>query len=78
MIKIFFNSKEFENMYHLSKLTDRQFIYLIYGQLLQRSPDVAGLQNYLSQLSSRSISRSNMLNLFLETEEFKNIHGILK
>ncbi len=78
MIQIFFNSPEFENMYQVKKLTNRQFVFLIYGQLLQRSPDGAGLKNYLSQLSNGSIDRADLLNIFLETDEFKNSHAILK
>ena len=77
MTKIFLNSQEFENIYNVSKLTDQQFIYLIYGQLLHRSPDQDGLRIYLAQLKSKLITRSQMLNIFLGTDEFKNANTFL-
>ncbi len=78
MINVFFDSPEFENIYHLKTLNDEQFVFLIYGQLLLRSPDSEGLRTYLSLLSLKRVARKQLFNQFLETDEFRNSHMILK
>jgi hypothetical protein len=54
-----------------SNLNDTDFITGLYAQILGRSPDTAGLNAYLTALSTGT-SRRSLMNTFLTSAEYKN------
>lgn len=65
----FVNSVEFQNVY--GSLNNTQFVTLLYNNVLDRSPDIAGLNNWVSALSA-GMSRAEVVVGFSESQEFKN------
>ena len=63
----FTGSAEFQTTY--GTLTDAEFVTLLYNNVLQRSPDTAGLQAWLDQLSSGT-TRAEVVLGFSESSEF--------
>lgn len=63
----FINSPEFAAKY--GALDDTQFVTQLYANVLQRTPDAAGLQFYLSGLGNQSFTRAMILAGFSESPE---------
>ncbi|MFH0729804.1 MAG: DUF4214 domain-containing protein [Pseudomonadota bacterium] len=66
----FSSSEEFIGTY--GSLTDDQFVILVYHNVLGRSPDAAGKDYWLSQLSD-GMTRGDMMIGFSESDEYKSI-----
>ncbi len=65
----FSSSQEFVNTY--GSLSDRDFVGLVYNNVLIRRPDQAGL-GYWVRLLARGLSRGEMMILFSDSAEFVN------
>jgi len=69
----FINSAEFKQVY--GNTSDATFVTLLYNNVLDRSPDPAGLENWMNRLDSGT-SRATLLASFSESAEFKaNVAG---
>ncbi len=64
--KQFFNSKEFKEQ----NLNDEEFIKTVYQTLMGRDADEGGLEYWKQQLQN-GVSREEMIDQFLNSEEFK-------
>ena len=65
-------SDEFANKYAVSKLSNANFVTLLYRLLLGRDPDGAGLNSYVSQLATGAMSRSKLYEAILYSDEFRS------
>ena len=65
----FVNSREFQNTY--GDLENADFVELLYQNVLNRSPDVGGLQNWLNELGI-GVSRADVVAGFSQSLEFQN------
>lgn len=65
----FVGSAEFRQRY--GSLDNRQFVQLVYSNVLQRNPDGEGLDYWTGQLNS-GVSRGDVMVGFSESTEFKN------
>ena len=70
--EFFARSNEFKNRY--GSLTDAQFVELVYRNVLQRSPDAAGLAHWIDALR-RGQSRGSVMLGFSESGEFQRRTG---
>ena len=61
-------SKEFVNR----KLTDEQFVTVLYNALFNRAPDAGGKTRWLNKLATGT-SREEVLKGFTTAAEFKNL-----
>ncbi len=62
----FFHSAEF-----LSQGTsDAQFLTILFRTFLNREPDQAGLNAFLGQLQAGQLTRDNLLDIFIDSQEF--------
>ncbi|HCS70124.1 MAG TPA: hypothetical protein DIW51_09170, partial [Rhodospirillaceae bacterium] len=64
----FVNSPEFQNTYGAT--TNTQFVTLLYNNVLNRNPDPAGLNSWVSQLDSGALTRAQVVLGFSESAEF--------
>lgn len=64
----FVNSAEFQATYGAT--TDEEFVTLLYANVLDRSPDAAGLQHWLDRLSEGGYSREQVVQGFAQSPEF--------
>ncbi len=69
LVKGFFNSKEFLE----KNLSNREFVKRAYLAILGREADNKGLNYWLSLLNSKKISKEDLLNEFLSSDEFKTL-----
>lgn len=67
--KSFFNSKEYIN----KNASNEQFLLTLYETFMGRSADEAGKNMWLEQLNSRSMTRTEVLEGFSRSNEFKAI-----
>ena len=67
----FFHSKEFLN----KNLSDEEYIKVLYRTFFDREYDEAGLQYWLSQLRTGSMSRDQILNDFALSKEFQSVRA---
>jgi hypothetical protein len=65
----FSTSAEFQARY--SNLTDREFVSLVYNNVMSRPPDQAGLDYWTGLLASRTLTRGLVMLSFSESPEFK-------
>lgn len=65
----FGNSTEFVNTY--GSLSDRDYITLVYNNVLDRTPDEPGYRYWLALLSDGSLSRSELMLYFSLGDEFR-------
>lgn len=65
----FFHSKEFK----LKNLNDREYIEVLYRTFMGREYDETGMQYWLKELNSNSMSRDDILNSFVSSKEFTQI-----
>ncbi len=70
----FGNSTEFVNTY--GSLSDRDYITLVYNNVLDRTPDDAGYRYWLGLLSAGSLSRSELMLYFSVGDEFRRRHPL--
>jgi Domain of unknown function (DUF4214)/Glycosyl hydrolase catalytic core len=63
-------SAEFEDKYKTGKLDNGAFVTFVYRLLLDRDPDAAGLQLYVSQLDEGALSRVQVFEEILDSSEF--------
>jgi hypothetical protein len=57
--------------YNSRKADEFEFVEDLYNAVLRRAPDPAGLQHWVGQLRSGSMTRSNLLEAFLASAEFE-------
>lgn len=66
-------SKNFDDFLVFTKnLKNKEYIYLLYSQLLRREPDKEGFLNWLEQLDA-GMEREEVLKNFLESLEYQNL-----
>lgn len=68
VISGFVNSNEFQTTY--GQATASEFVTLLYANVLNRAPDAAGLNAWVSRLESGSHSRENVVFGFVQSREF--------
>ena len=68
----FAGSSEFKTAY--GKLNDHDFVDLVYGNVLQRKPDTAGLNHWVAKLAG-GMSRGDMMVAFSESSEGQRVLG---
>ncbi len=69
----FFHSVEFLNR----NTPDDQFLTILYQTLLDRAPDAAGFNAFLADLQSGLRTRDNLLDIFLDSQEFATLASFL-
>ncbi len=70
----FAQSPEFERLY--GSVGDAEFVELVYRNVLDRSPDEAGLSHWTSQLGSGALTRGGVMLGFSDSAEFKDSTGL--
>ena len=65
----FIFSKEMEN----KKLSNADFITVLYRAMMGREPDYSGLQNWTSQLNGKVMTREQVFDSFSKSTEFSNL-----
>lgn len=70
-------SEEFADKYKLASLNNEQFVTLLYRLLFNRDPDGAGLSGYVSDLEAGELSRSEMFERLVYSDEFRNVQAAL-
>jgi len=65
----FVNSPEFQATYGAT--TNRQFVTLLYNNVLDRAPDAGGLAGWINQLDSGAMTRAEVVIGFSESPEFR-------
>lgn len=71
----FAGSPEFVDLY--GGLSDRAFVDLVYRNVLDRSPDAAGIEHWTDQLARRALTRGEVMLGFSDSAEFKETTGII-
>ncbi|MEZ5341241.1 MAG: DUF4214 domain-containing protein [Acidimicrobiales bacterium] len=71
---VFVTSPEFQQTY--GSLNNRQFVDLIYRNVLKRSPDGSGYDYWLSLLAKGKLSRGQLMVQFSDSAEFQALTGI--
>jgi hypothetical protein len=64
-------SSEFQNTY--GPLADADFVKLVYGNVLQRKSDAAGVSFWVDQLQHHGLTRGGMMPKFSESSEGKRV-----
>lgn len=70
----FAQSSEFKNRY--GSLDNKQFVILVYNNVMQRTPDSGGYNYWVAQLDQKKISRGGMMLKFSDSNEFKRKYGL--
>ena len=70
----FGNSNEFANTY--GSLSDRDYVTLVYNNVLDRVPEDKGYQYWLRLLSDGTLNRSEMMLYFSLSDEFRRRHPL--
>jgi Ca2+-binding RTX toxin-like protein len=68
VISGFVNSAEFRATY--GQTSDREFVTLLYANVLGRAPDPAGMNNWLTQMANGTRSREQVVEGFVQSREF--------
>ena len=68
----FAGSSEFKTAY--GKVNDHDFVNLVYGNVLQRKPDTAGLDHWVAKLAD-GMSRGDLMVAFSESSEGQRVLG---
>ena len=63
-------SDEFAGRYQIAAMTNADFVTLLYRLLLGRDPDAAGLESYVSKLATGALSRTQVCEDVLNSDEF--------
>jgi Ca2+-binding RTX toxin-like protein len=69
----FVNSAEFQTAY--GSLDNTKFVTLLYNNVLDRAPDAAGLQSWVSAMTG-GMARADVVTGFSESQEFRNATAI--
>ncbi len=75
MSDFFATSDEFRSLY--ANLSNRQFVQLVYQNVLGRQPDSAGLNFWAGQLDSQAMTRGTVMINFSESEEYVRLTNTL-
>lgn len=70
-------SEEFKAKYAVSKLSDADYVTLIYRLLLGRVPDGQGHGQYVKRLETGAISRADLIGEIINSDEFRSYRRIL-
>lgn len=70
----FAQSSEFKRNY--GSLSNKQFVALVYNNVLGRPGDQAGMDYWLKRLDSKKITRGGLMAQFSESSEFKRKYGL--
>lgn len=70
-------SEEFRARYAVSKLSDADYVTLIYRLLLGRAPDGQGHGQYVKRLAKGAISRADLAGEIINSDEFRSTRRIL-
>ena len=70
----FAQSSEFKNRY--GNLDNKQFVILVYNNVMQRTPDTSGYNYWVSQLDQKKITRGGVMLKFSDSSEFKRKYGL--
>ncbi len=70
----FAGSPEFATLY--GSLSNAEFVQLVYRNVLDRSPDAAGLAHWTSQLDTGALTRGGVMLGFSDSSEFKTTTGV--
>jgi hypothetical protein len=76
MLKAMLDSEEFGRKTAFAEMLNSNFVISIYRLLLGRSPDGQGLSDYTDQLHRGSLSRDQVIEEILESDEFRAKHPI--
>jgi hypothetical protein len=68
-------SEEFQARYPVFAMTDRAYVNFLYVLLLERHADTYGLDTYVKQLASGSMTRENVAAGLILSSEFQARHG---
>ena len=68
IVASFYNSKEFQN----KNYSNEQFVEKLYNGCLQRNSDIGGKSHFVTLLNNGR-SRSDIINSFVRSQEFKNL-----
>lgn len=68
-------SPEFQKKYGINRIDNASFVTLMFRLLLQREPDGAGLQSYVSGLNDGSLNKKQVWSAIIASEEFRNKHS---
>lgn len=70
-------SEEFRQKYSVSKLSNLEFVNLLYKLLLDREPDASGLKSYVAGLDSEVLTRVQFASALFSSGEFRTRHELL-
>ena len=70
-------SDEFSGRYQIATMTNADFVTLLYRLLLGRDPDAAGLESYVSKLATGGLSRTQVCEDVLDSDEFRAKQDVL-
>src|SRR5262249_26833336 len=70
-------SDEFGDSHHLSRMSDDNYVRLLYRLLLGREPDGAGLASYTSALAAGRMLRAEVLASIIGSTELRTRHPLL-
>jgi hypothetical protein len=70
-------SDEVRDRFLPSKMSNREFVIMLYRLLLRREPDNVGLTSYVSQLERGALSRVNLQHEIISSNEFQSRNAIL-
>ena len=71
------SSEEVRDRFLPSKMSNREFVIMLYRMLLRREPDNDGLMSYVSQLERGALSRVNLQQEIISSNEFHSRNAIL-
>ncbi len=71
------SSDEVRDRFLPSKMSNREFVVMLYRVLLRREPDNEGLMSYVSQLERGALSRVNLQHEIISSNEFRSRNAIL-
>jgi len=69
MARFFFDSPEFKSF----NLSDEEFLNRVYETIMDREPDKEGFDYWLKRLKSKEVSRSEVVDMFVDAPEFKKL-----
>jgi hypothetical protein len=69
----FFHSEEFLNR----NTSNEEFLRICYRTFLDREPDAAGFAAFLTELRADRLTRDNLLDIFIDSDEFATLASFL-
>jgi len=77
MLSDVLSSDEVRDRFLPSTMSNREFVIMLYRMLLRREPDNDGLMSYVSQLERGALSRENLQQEIISSNEFHSRNAIL-